>query len=695
MQPFYPPSNLSITRFIHKLTKMMYFLKTFTLAFTLLLFSTSTQAQTDPVLFTVGKTPVTVSEFRYIYTKTNLQKATFTEASLREYLDLYTKFKLKVNRAHDMRLDTVPALRDELEGYRKQLSNSYLIDRTIIEQLVREAYERSKEDVNISHILAQMPANPTPADTLTAYRKAFAAMNRLKAGEPFDKVAKDGSEDSGTKDTGGKIGWFTALQLPGFYSLETAAYNTPKGSISGIVRSPLGYHILKVNDRRKAVGEVKAAHILVRIRKEFTQGQRDTAKLRIDQIHTRLSQEKFEDLAAKESDDKLTSSKGGDVGRFGINKFEPVFEEAAFSLAKNGDYTKPFLSSLGWHIIKRLERFDVPPFDEIKAEYTGRVKRDSRFERAQEVFVAKVKAENNYTENAINKQTFFKTLNKEFLTYQWKPELSAAEKEKSLFTIGNKSHNIGEFVLFLERSASARGRRGENADIQTVYDELFTKFAQQKALEFEEGLLEKKYPEFRSLMREYEEGILLFEATKRMVWDRASEDSTGLKGYYADNKNRYMWGQRVRTIKYNINSEDPKIIEKVHTLAAKSDPKRVLEKINSSAKPRLAKDGKGETALGMLVTYEEALVERGKNPLIDALKWEKGARTSDTKSGTVTSFTQVQEVVAPQPKTLKEARGFVVAEYQDYLEKKWLEELKTSYPIKVDEAVFSSLVGGK
>ncbi len=673
---------------------MINYLKAFTLSVVLAGSIVAAKAQTDPVLFTVGKTPVTVSEFRYIYTKTNQQKASFTEASLREYLDLYTKFKLKVNRAHDMRLDTVPSLRDELEGYRKQLANSYLIDRTIVDQLVHEAYDRSKEDINISHILAQMPANPSPADTLTAYRKAFAAMNRLKAGEPFEKVAKDGSEDSGTKDNGGKVGWFTALQLPGFYGLESAAYNTPKGSISGIVRSPLGYHVLKINDRRKAVGEVKASHILVRIKKDFTQGEKDTAKLRINQLYTRLSQEKFEDVAEKYSEDKITASKGGDVGRFGINKFETAFEDAAFSLSKNGDYSKPFESSLGWHIIKRVERFDIPSYDEIKAEYTGRVKRDSRFERAQETFVAKVKAENNYTENAVNKDAFMNGLTKEFLTYQWKTELSASEKEKQLFSIGDKKHNLGEFVTFLERSASARGRRGETAKISTVFDELFAKFVQQKCLEFEEGLLDKKYPEFRSLMREYEEGILLFEATKRMVWDKASEDSTGLKAFYAENKGKYMWGQRVRTIKYNINSEDPKIIEKVHTLAAKSDPKRVLEKINGNMKPVKNKDGKTE-APPMLVTYEEALVEKGKNPAIDAMKWEKGVRGADSKAGTTTSFTQVQEVVAPMPKTLKEARGYVVAEYQDFLEKKWLEDLKNAYPIKIDESNFKSLIGSK
>ena len=643
--------------------------------------STAAFAQADPVLFTVGNTPVTVSEFRYIYAKTNGNKASFTEPSLREYLDLYTKFKLKVNRAREMRLDTVPALRDELDGYRKQLANSYLIDRNIVENLVREAYDRGKQDANISHILAQMPANPTPTDTLTAFRKAQAAVNRLKAGEAFDKVAKDGSEDTGTRDNGGKIGWFTALQLPGFYALESAAYDTPIGQTSGIVRSPIGYHVIKVNDRRKAYGEVKIAHILVRLKKDATQAQKDSVKQRIDRFYTRLSQEKFEDVARLESDDKISAGKGGEVGWFSINKYEPAFEEAAFALGANGEYSKPFQSSLGYHILKRLDRRDSPSYEEAKAELTGRIKRDSRFERAQEAFVTKIKTENKFTENAATKEAFVKTLTKDFLGYQWKPELAENLREATVFSIGNKNYKLGDLVTFLERSASSRARRGQEADLNLVFDESYAKFVQQKALEFEEGQLDKKYPEFHALMREYEEGILLFEATKRNVWDRASEDSTGLKNYYADNKSKYMWGQRVKTVKFNINSEDPKLIEKAHKLAEKGDVKKVLDKLNK-------KDA-------VIVTTEEALVEKGKNPAIDALKWEKGARSADTKTGTTTSFTQILEVVAPTNKSLKDARGYVVADYQDYLEKKWLEDLRKAYPIKIEDNALNSMIGGK
>jgi peptidyl-prolyl cis-trans isomerase SurA len=653
-------------------------LKKIALSLALALPVLSVFAQNDAPLFTVGTTPVTVEEFKYIYTKNNGMKANFADNSVREYLDLYTKFKLKVNRAREMRLDTIPSLRDELEGYRRQLSNSYLMDRTIVESLTREAYRRSGEDIDISHIVAQMPANPTPADTLTAYRKVQGAMNRLKAGEAFEKVAKDGSEDASTRDNGGKIGWFTALQLPGYYALETAAYSTSIGSYSDIIRSPMGYHIIKVNNKRDAYGEVKAAHILVRIKKDAQQQMQDSAKLRIDQLYARLAKENFEDVARLESDDKLTAFKGGEVGWFSINKYEASFEEAAFGLKDNGAYSQPFQTAVGWHIIKRLDRRRSQVYEEVRTELTGKVKRDSRFEKAQEAFVVKVKAENGYKENTANVSAYAKSLSKEFLDYAWKADVKEADKDKEMFVIGNKTYKLIDLTTFLERAATARSRGGKDAEIDKVFQEQYNKYVQAKALEYEEGQLGKKYPEFRSLMREYEEGILLFEATKRMVWDKASEDSTGLKRFYDENKQKYLWGERVKTIKYNINSEDAKVIAKVHELAAKGDVKKVVDKMNK----------KGAN----IVSFEEAVVEKGKNPIVDALKWEKGARSADSKVGTVTSFTQVAELVKPMPKSLKEARGYAVADYQTFLETKWIEDLRKAYPIKIDDAILRSII---
>ena len=99
-------------------------------------FVTTTQAQTeDPILFSVGGKNINLSEFKYIYQKTNGDKADFSRQSLEEYLDLYVKFKRKVSRARDMKLDTITALQQELGGYRQQLANSYLVDKEVSDRL--------------------------------------------------------------------------------------------------------------------------------------------------------------------------------------------------------------------------------------------------------------------------------------------------------------------------------------------------------------------------------------------------------------------------------------------------------------------------------------------------------------------------------------------------------------------------------
>ena len=653
------------------------------LALGLLGISAATNAQTsagDATLFSVGNRTVTADEFRYIYSKTNGAKATFTEASLKDYLELYTKFKLKVARARDMRLDTIPALREELNGYRKQLANSYLIDKTLVEQLTREAYERLKEDVSISHILVQVAVTASPADTLTAYRKIQAAYNRLKSGEAFEAVAKDASEDKGTSDNGGLIGYFTALQLPGFYSLETAAYTTPVKQTSGIFRTPLGYHILKVNDRRKAYGEVQAAHILARVAQDAPAAEQAAAKKRIDSIYTALQGgAKFEDLATSRSDDYLTSGKNGVIGWFSINKYEPAFENAAFALVKNGDYSAPVRSVIGWHIIKRLDRKVNPTYEELRSEIQGKVKRDVRFEKAQDAMVAKIKAESGFKENADLKKAYLAKLNKTFLTYTWRDSSYVADKDKSLFSVGTTSIKFADFTAYLERMGSARTRRGETADIPTVFDEVYQKLVGQKAMEFEETQLDKKYPEFRSLMREYEEGILLFEATKRMVWDKASEDTTGLNKFFIAQNGKYTWSNRAKYADIKLKTTDPKAIEKARALFAKKPLKDVIEKLNKGKKEPLA-------------TYRESSVEKGKNPAIDALKWEKGTMSNAVKTDSTTSFIVITDLLAPAPKTLKEARGYAVADYQDYLEKTWLEELRKAYPVTVNQDVLKGLM---
>ncbi len=640
-------------------------------------FSFAHSQKEDPVLFSVAGKPVHLSEFEYIYTKTNGKQADFSRKSLDEYLDLYIKFKLKVQRARDMKLDTIPSLKQELAGYRRQLADSYLIDKEVTERLIREVYERSKKDVDISHILVGLSPNASPEDTLKAYKKAISVKQRLEQGADFGKVASASSSDRSVKNNKGHIGYVTALFPKGFYPLETAVYSSPIGEISAPIRTNSGYHILRVNDIRDARGEIEAAHILIR-KKE---GRKEAEiKTRIDSIYQVLQNGSDFDLLARElSEDKMTAPKGGHVGFFGINRFERAFEDTAFALKNDQDYSQPFETSVGWHVIKRLSKREIQPYNIEKSRLEAKVKKDARFEEAKRAMIERIKEEGNFTVNQIVLEKLIRSLDKEFLSFKWK-----APKEKSkevLCSFGEeKSISVGEFTDYLGRASRQRIRMGKNTKIPDAVHSLFNNFVDESALKFEETQLEVKYPEFKSLMREYDEGILLFEATKMLVWDKASQDTTGLKAFFETIKGKYKWNERAVVSVYTLKEEAKEKIKKVRKYARKHSSEKMLAKFNKGEKKILSR--------------KENNTEKGRNDVLDAMEWKAGSlsETEINKKNNSLNFMKIEEVLPGKDKALKEARGYIVADYQDFLEQKWVKELRKDYAVKTNRDVYESIV---
>ncbi|MEO1514524.1 MAG: peptidylprolyl isomerase [Bacteroidota bacterium] len=643
--------------------------------------SLTVYAQDDPVLFTVEKTPVKRSEFTYIYSKTNGDKADFSRESLREYLDLYVKFKLKVQRARDMQLDTIQSLQNELEGYRKQLANSYLVDKEVTERLVKEAYDRTQSDVDISHIMIALPETSSPEDTLKAYERAMSLRKMMASGQQsFEDNASKLSDDKATKSRKGRIGFITALLPDGFYAFESAAYTTKKGDISLPVRTPLGYHLVKVNDVRPARGQMEAAHIFLRIDKKKGMTSEATKK-RIDDIYAALQRgDSFEDLAKAQSDDKKTADRGGVIGFFGINRYEKAFEDAAFALAKDGDFSQPVKTKAGWHIIKRISNKGIESYDIAKRRLQTKIQNDSRYALAKQVMVNRIKKENNYQEETAFLDDYLQKLDANFLTYKWKPSNEAAQRIKPLFTMGATKKTLGEFEAYMQRASRQRLRAGRNAKAPEVGRQLFNGFVEESAIRFEEGQLEKKYPEFKALMREYREGILLFEATKNLVWDKASQDTTGLKKFHEANKNKYMWGERAEISNYTIKAEGgEKLASKARKCAKKKGSEAVLKDLGKRKE---------------FVAVQEKIVEKDKDPLIEGMSWKKGS-LSPLKTNASTKamrFVKIEQIMPASPKTLDEARGYIIADYQDHLEKQWVESLQKDYKVNIDEKVFDGMV---
>ncbi|MCB0661350.1 MAG: peptidylprolyl isomerase [Saprospiraceae bacterium] len=655
--------------------------RVFPVLIAMLFFTTGLLAQNaDPVLFSVNGVPVHVSEFDYIYSKTNQKKADYSKASLEDYLDLYIKFKLKVQRAKEMKLDTIPSLINELEGYRRQLADSYLIDREVTDKLVKEAYERSKTDVDISHIMVSLPLNPSPADTSLAYKKIKSARDRLKKGEDFGQVAVDISTDKGVDKHKGHIGYINVLFPNGFYALENAAYSLKAGQVSDILRTPSGYHLVKLNGTRPARGEMEVAHILLRAKSEDEMAAK---KSTIDSLYKLLEAgSAFEELAKTYSDDSQSAKKGGYIGFFGINRYEEQFEEAAFALENDGQLSKPFQTSLGWHIVKRISKKDIPAFNIAKSGWQTKIKQDARFEIAKDAMIQRIKAENNFREDRDALEAFVTTLDSSFFDFRWKPgNIRSAAK---LFAIGNEMNTtVSHFEEYLSKSTRDRIAMRDVYSAEEAARMLYDKYVNENCLAYEERHLEEKYPDFKALMREYEEGILLFEATKIEVWDKASQDSVGLAEFFKTVDGNYMWDRRAVISIYRVDASLKDQIEDIRTFSKTNRPDQVLAKYNAN--------NEGDKPL---VTAVQQTIERGKKPILDQMLWEVGSLSpieSSMRDKSLTFF-KIEDILEIGPKSLEEARGYVVADYQDFLEKEWVKELQGKYEVEVNQEVFNGLV---
>ncbi|HLP05661.1 MAG TPA: peptidylprolyl isomerase, partial [Paludibacter sp.] len=318
----------------------------------------------DPVLMTISGKPVYKSEFEYIYNKNNSNNS-LDKKTLDEYVDLFINFKLKVEEAKAQGIDTTSSFVNELAGYRSQLTKPYLTDQQVDEQILKEAYDRMKEDVDVSHILIRIAPNATPADTLKAWSQINDIAKRLKK-EDFAKVAKEVSQDQSAEKNGGHIGWISAFRT--IYPFETVAYNTPKGAVSKPVRTAFGYHIIKVHDRRNSLGEILVSHIM-RFTSQGDSAANVAAKLTIDSIYNRVQAgDDFGTLAKQHSMDKGSSVKNGELPWFGTGRMVPEFETAAFALKNIGEVSAPVRSAYGWHIIKLLDRKGVDTYENVKAE---------------------------------------------------------------------------------------------------------------------------------------------------------------------------------------------------------------------------------------------------------------------------------------------------------------------------------------
>ena len=628
-------------------------------------------AQTnEPVILKIGNEDISKSEFERVFRKNNSKDSTFDKKAVNDYMQLYINYKLKVREALELGMDTAKAFIDELAGYRKQLAQPYLVDKEVSEQLLHEAYDRLKTDLRASHILIKCDQNALPEDTTKAYNKAMKVRAEIMKGVDFEAVAKRNSEDPSVKDNGGDLGYFTSLQM--VYPFESAAYRLKKGELSMPVRTRFGYHIIKLTDVRPAHGEVRVEHIMIKAGANVKGEDSTKAKAKIDEIYGKLKAgEKFEDLARQFSEDATSAKNGGTLPAFGTGRMVPEFEQAAFALKYPGDYTEPVKTSYGWHIIKLLEYKPIGKYEELQGELKSKVQKDSRSEVSRTSLINRVKTRYSFKEVPKAKDEFMKTIDSTLAIGKWSSERASALKG-NMFTLGSKTYTQQDFAKYV---VDHQVKREASTPSATLANNFYNEWVNESAVAYEETKLDSLYPDFRNLMQEYRDGILLFELTDKKVWSKAVKDTAGLREFHEKNKMNYMWGERVDASIYTCASSD--ISKQVRKLMKSiDDDDTLMARVNKSSQLNLqVKSGK---------------FLKGDNDVVDKITWKPGM-TNDIPKDNQVVFVNVKKVIPAGPKSLEEAKGLITADYQNELEKEWIASLRAKYPVTVNQAVVDSI----
>ena len=634
-----------------------------------LLLACTIQAQSanDPVLLRIEDKEVTKSEFETIYKKNNRDSIVSRE-DLDEYIELFVNFKLKVMEAEAMGRDTASHFVRELNGYREQLARPYLVDKAITDSLVRQAYDRMQTEVRAMHILIKLPPDPSPADTAEAHRKIMDIKKKvLENPDSFGKMAKSHSEDPSAKSNEGDLGFFTSLQM--VYPFENLVYQTPVGEIGGPIRTRFGYHLVKTTDKRQARGQVRVAHIMVRSDADDPDDVKENNENRIREVYARLTDGgDFSDLARKFSDDRSSAARGGELPAFGTGKMVGEFEAVAFGLDEVGDYSEPFSSPYGWHVVKLLEKIPVKSYEEMEKDLRNRIGRDSRSDIPKTTFINKRKKEYNFKDDKKALKPFYQSLDTSYFSGNWKPSDKLARSKKTLFTLDGNTFTQADFLAYLEQGMRP-GR--SQSDVANLVNDSYEAYVNKVIMDYEDSRLEEKHPDFRALLNEYRDGILLFDLTDEKVWSRAISDSAGLADYFTAHKDEYMWEERAGFDIYTV--EDQAAAKKVIKMLKKGkNQDDIREALNERS--------------SLKVRIESGLKERDEVAVLSKVDWKPGISNAIEDDGQI-KVVHVKEIRPAEHKAFDEARGLITAGYQNYLEARWIEELRSKYKVEVNRDV--------
>lgn len=620
--------------------------------------------ESDEVLLKVADDSIMASEFIRVYNKNLDLVQDESQKDIDGYLKLFIEYQLKLKEAKRLKLDEDVSYQREFSRYKKQLIKNYIADNEVTDALVREAYDRSNIDINASHILVRLDASSN--DTISAYNQVLALRKRVLE-EGYDKVKKE-MHDGKTiflED----LGYFSAFKM--VYDFETAAYNTKVGEISMPFRTQFGYHVVKVNERRGSRGTLTAEHIMVNFNPKDSLSDPEA---RINDIYKKLNQgESFESLAKQFSDDKSSAKNGGKLAPFKSGQLSSTeFEDVAFGLENDGDVSQPFKSAYGWHIVKRLSLEPVAPFEDLKATFESKVKRDSRSKLINEAMITKLENKYDIAINDKSKAYFVSILNDDFLSRNW-VEPKDFKATETLFTINKTIFTYEDFAKHLK--SAQRIHNARNKDLENIVTTEFKNFYEKSILQYREDNLEVENKEYANILKEYRDGLLLFDLMEKEVWNKASKDSLGIETFYNANKSKYLWKDRVEVV--IASSADKSKMKKIRKLMKKGKSEAFIEeKLNTEDK-------------------QNVIFTKGTYTLEDSIlpsdfKAKEGV-SNVYENHDAFHVIDVKTILPIGQKTLDEARGTVISDYQEEIEANWINDLYERFKIDVNQTTLDAI----
>jgi peptidyl-prolyl cis-trans isomerase SurA len=629
------------------------------------------QNQKKEVLFTIDEKPYYSDEFLRVYNKNIDLVKDESQKDLNNYLDLFVGYKLKISKANKLGLQNNQKYITEFKSYRTQLSKNYTSDVKVTKALIEEGYNRSQKEIRASHILLTVDENAAPADTLKVYNEAISLRKRAVSGESFESLAEKLSQDPSAKENKGDLGYFSAFRM--VYAFENAAFKTKVGEISMPVRTRFGYHLIKVVDSRANRGEVTVAHIMILKADVAKKDEEAKAKATIQDIYTKLKQgENFESLASQFSQDKSSSARGGVLQRFASGQLSSnEFEDVAFSLTKPNSYSEPFQSQFGWHIVKLIEKYPIKKFEEMERDLDTKIRKDDRSRLITNSLTSKLRKKYTITRDDKCYNEIVSKVSDKFYNNEWNQE-GTKNINRTLFKIDKFEVNASSFIAELE------AKQKENIKIKPIaklVDYVYQNFVDTQITNYYNDNLESEFPEFANITEEYRDGLLLFDLMEKEIWEKAKQDSVGLKKYFDANQAKYQWKKRSEvTIASSTNNEVIKSAAKF----LKQDKTADFIKQNLNTKEVVNVMLKDET-------IEEGTPAANKN-----IPFKTGL-TEVYQEGNFYFVTKIKKTLPAGNKKLEEIKGKVINDYQQYLEDNWVSDLKKEFKVNVNQDVFSKI----